>query len=253
VPDTKVGFAGRTALVTGASRGIGLEVARLLGESGANVVMTARDEDVLAAASASISGPGRFIPVAGNTNDQHHRQRAIDRATEEFGGVDILVLNAGSNRNYGPLLETSLDDARKTVEINVLSTLGWMQAAFRSGQGRTPKSVVIVASAAGLRPSADIGVYGATKAALIYLTAQLALELAPEVRVNAVAPAVVKTSFAQVLYADEETVTRRYPLKRLGEPRNIADAVLFLAGESAGWITGQALVIDGGLLLTGGV
>ena len=144
--------------------------------------------------------------------------------------------------------------ARKILDVNVLGTLAWTQRAHAAGMAERGGVVVNVASVAGLKPAPGIAFYGVSKAALIHLTASLALELGPTVRVNAVAPAVVRTRFAEALFAGrEDQVVAQYPLGRLGEPQDIADAVAFLVSDEAAWITGQTFVLDGGLTLTGGV
>jgi len=172
----------------------------------------------------------------------------------EFGGIDILANNAGINPVYGPLLELDLAAARKIVEVNVVGTLAWTQAAVRHGLGgREGAAIVNLSSVTGVVPSPGIGWYGVTKAAVAHLTATLAVELAPRIRVNAVAPAVVKTRFARALYEGrEEEVVGGYPLGRLGVPEDVAGAVAFLVGPDAAWMTGQVLTLDGGLLNAGG-
>jgi 3-oxoacyl-[acyl-carrier protein] reductase len=251
-------LAGRTAVVTGASRGIGLAVAARLIAEGARVTITARKPEPLAEAVARLNGDqesGRSVAlgVAGRADDPEHRAEVLATTAERFGGPDILVNNAGINPAYGPLLE--LDDAvaRKIFEVNVLGTLAWTREACRAGLA-AGGSVVNLSSVAGLRSSPGIAFYGVSKAAVIALTEQLAVELGPAVRVNAVAPAVVRTQFAEALYlGQEDAVSAAYPLKRLGEPDDIAAAVAFLASDDAGWITGQTLVVDGGMTVTGGV
>jgi len=178
----------------------------------------------------------------------------IGRALEAFGSVDLLVNNTGINPSFGPLLELDPAAARKTVETNCIAALAWVQGAHRGWMGSNGGAVVNVASAAGLRPATGIGFYGASKAMLSHLTAQLSVELAPAVRVNAVAPAVVRTVFAGALYdGKEEQLASQYPLRRLGVPEDIAGSVAFLLSDDASWVTGQTLVVDGGLLQGGGV
>jgi NAD(P)-dependent dehydrogenase (short-subunit alcohol dehydrogenase family) len=247
-------FEGRTAIVTGASRGIGIEIARRLVEEGARVVLTARKAEALDEAVAGLGGPEHALGVAGHADDPEHQAETVRRCLDAFGRVDHLVNNTGINPTYGPLLDLDLDAARKVVEVNVLAALAWTQQVHRAWMGEHGGSVVNVASAAGVRPAPGIGFYGASKAMLAYLTAQLAVETGPAVRVNAVAPAVVKTRFATALYEGrEEEVAAAYPLRRLGVPDDVASVVAFLLSDDAAWITGQQLVVDGGLLLTGGV
>jgi NAD(P)-dependent dehydrogenase (short-subunit alcohol dehydrogenase family) len=240
-------FEGRVALVTGASRGIGLAVARRLRDEGALVVITARKPEGLAAAVDEIGADG-LLTVAGRADDVEHQEDAIGIAVREFGGLDVLINNTGINPAYGPLRELDGDVARKIMEVNVLSSLAWTRTAIEAGLGgERPGAVVNMASVAGLSPAPGIAYYGVSKAALIGLTVQLAAELAPRIRVNAIAPAVVKTRFAAALYeADEEAAAAAYPLGRLGEPEDIAAAAAFLASDDAAWITGQTLVVDGG-------
>ncbi len=247
-------FAGKVALVTGASRGIGLAIAGRLVAEGARVCLTARKPDALAAAVASLGGPDRAVAVPGRADDPEHQANAVARTVAAFGALDVLVNNTGINPVYGPLLEIDPVAVRKIMDVNVIAALGWLRQARDAWLGEHGGAVVNVASIAGLMPTPGLGAYGVSKAALIQLTAQLAAELGPDVRVNAVAPAVVKTAFASALYEGrEDTVAAMYPLGRLGEPADIAAAVAFLASPDAAWITGQTLVIDGGLTLTGGI
>lgn len=170
--------------------------------------------------------------------------------------MDLLVNNTAINPVYGPLvdLDLDLDAARKIFEVNTLAALSLVQQAHRAWMGEHGGAIVNVSSVAGLRPAPGIGFYGASKAMLSHITAELAIELDPNVRVNAVAPAVVKTKFATAPYEGrEDEVAAAYPLKRLGVPGDIGSVVAFLLSEDAAWLTGQILVVDGGVTLTGGV
>jgi NAD(P)-dependent dehydrogenase (short-subunit alcohol dehydrogenase family) len=241
-------FEGQVAVVTGASRGIGLAIARRLHAEGARVLITARKPDGLEAAVKEIGDDDRVHAVAGRADDAEHQAEAIDTALERFGRLDVLVNNTGINPAYGPLRQLDLAAARKIMDVNVLSALEWTRRALDAGLGREqPGAVVNIASVAGIAPAPGIAFYGVSKSALIGLTVQLAAELAPRVRVNAIAPAVVKTRFAAKLYeADEAAVAASYPLGRLGVPEDVGAAAAFLASADAAWITGQTLVLDGG-------
>lgn len=244
---------GKTAIVTGASRGIGLAVAQRLVDDGANVVITARGEDALIEAVDAL-GPERAAYVAGKADDAQHQAETVALAIERFGSLDLLVNNTGINPAYGPLLSLEPRAAQKMFDVNVLSALAWVKLAHEAWMSEHGGAIVNVASVAGLRPAPGIAMYGVTKAAVIHLTEELAVELGPSIRVNAVAPAVVKTKFATALYEGrEEEVAAPYPLKRLGVPEDIAGVVSFLLSDDAGWMTGQTVTIDGGVLLRGGV
>ena len=244
----------RVAIVTGASRGIGLGIAAELVRRGARVCVTARRPESLAEAVAELGGPDVAIAVPGKADDADHQAEVVARTIGAFGSLDMLVNNAGINPVYGPMMDTHPAAAVKILAVNVLAPLAWTRRARDAWMGEHGGSVVNVASVAGLRPSPGIGMYGVSKAALMWLTTELAVELGPGIRVNAVAPAVVKTRFATALYEGrEEQVAAGYPLKRLGVPEDIAGVVAFLLSDQASWVTGQTVVLDGGVTLTGGV
>ena len=247
-------FEDKVAIVTGASRGIGLGVAQRIVDEGGRVVITARKADALESAVAELGGPDKAAFVAGPDDDPDHQDEAVAKAVELFGGLDHLVNNTGINPTYGRMIEMDLSAGRKIFEVNVLAAVSWAQKAFAASLQANGGSIVNIASIAGLKPAPMIGMYGASKAALVHVTEELALEVAPAVRVNAVAPAVVKTKFAGALFEGrEDEVSSTYPMKRLGVPEDIASVVAFLLSEDAAWITGQTLTVDGGLTLTGGV
>ncbi len=247
-------FTGKTAVITGASRGIGLAIAQRLVEDGARVVITARKQEGLDEAVASLGGPERAVGLAGKADDPGHQADTVGLAVDSFGSLDFLVNNTGINPSYGPMVELDLGVARKIFEVNCLAALSWLQQAHRAWMADHGGAVVNVSSVAGTKPAPGIGFYGASKAMLTHMTRELAVELGPAIRVNAVAPAVVKTRFATALYeGKEDEVASAYPLKRLGTPQDVADAVTFLLSDEASWITGQLVVLDGGLTLTGGV
>lgn len=250
-PNGQMPLAGKTAIVTGASRGIGLAIAERLVAQGANVVITSRNTEQLLAATAHIDADGQVAFVAGHAADADHQVATTALALERFGRIDYLVNNAGINPTYAPLLDTDLDVVRKTYDTNVVAALGWVQHVHRAWMGAHGGAILNVASIAGLRPAPMIGAYAISKAAFVHLTAQLALELAPTIRVNAVAPAVVRTRFASALYdGREDELAAGYPLRRLGAPEDVAGAASFLLSGAADWVTGQTLVLDGGLTVT---
>ncbi|MGW4032027.1 SDR family oxidoreductase [Streptomyces sp. NPDC004838] len=246
--------SGRVALITGASRGIGYGVAQALAARGDRLCITGRGADALKDAVERLGGPERVVAVAGKAHDEVHQAEAVERTMEAFGRVDFLVNNAGTNPVYGPMAELDLNVARKVYETNVISALGFAQQTYRAWQKEHGGAIVNIASVAGLSPSPFIGAYGMSKAAMVNLTLQLAHEFAPGVRVNAIAPAVVKTKFAEALYEGREAEAAAvYPLGRLGVPEDIGGAAAFLTSDQSDWITGQTLVVDGGIFLNAGV
>ncbi|MGH3874408.1 MAG: SDR family oxidoreductase [Pseudonocardiaceae bacterium] len=250
-------LAGRAALVSGASRGIGYAIAAALLSRGAAVTITARKPDELSCAAdqlavAAEGAADRVLAVPGNAGDASARAEAVNRTVERFGSLDVLVNNVGINPVYGPLIDADLDTVRKIFDVNVVAALGFVQQAHRAWMGEHGGAVVNVASVTGLRSTRAIAAYGMSKAALIRLTEELAWELGPSIRVNAVAPAVVKTRFSTALYAHgEDQVAEAYPMGRLGTPVDVAGIVAFLVSDAASWITGETVRVDGGLLATG--
>ncbi|MEU5358452.1 SDR family oxidoreductase [Streptomyces albidoflavus] len=245
--------SGKVALITGASRGIGYGVAEALVARGDRVCITGRTEETLKEAVERL-GADRVIGVPGKAHDTDHQAEAVARTMEAFGRVDFLVNNAGTNPVFGPIAELDLNVARKVFETNVISALGFAQQTFRAWQAENGGAIVNIASVAGVSASPFIGAYGMSKAAMVNLGLQLAHEFAPKVRVNSIAPAVVKTKFAQALYEGrEEEAAAAYPLGRLGVPSDIGGAAAFLTSEQSAWVTGQTLVVDGGIFLNAGV
>lgn len=247
-PDT-----GRVALVTGASRGIGYGIAEALVARGDRVCLTGRNEDALKEAVERL-GADRAMGVAGKAHDLEHQAVVVERVMGTYGRIDHLVNNAGTNPVFGPIADLDLNVARKVFETNVISALGFAQRTWAAWQRENGGTIVNIASIAGVSASPFIGAYGMSKAAMVNLTLQLAHEFAPSVRVNALAPAVVKTKFAAALYEGrEEEAAARYPMGRLGAPEDVGGAARFLTSDEARWITGQTLVVDGGLFLNAGV
>jgi NAD(P)-dependent dehydrogenase (short-subunit alcohol dehydrogenase family) len=243
-------FDGRVALVTGGTRGIGFAIAAELAARGARVVVTGRKATELDDAVVRLGGSGTALGVRGAADDEAHQAEAVERAVTEFGSVDLLVNNAAVNPQYGPLVDADLAAVRKVLEVNVTSCLAWIQHASRASMSQRGGSVLNVASIGGLRVESGLGAYNTSKSALVHLTRQLAVELAPRVRVNAIAPGIVKTTFARALYEhDEPGVAATYPMNRLGAPTDIATASAFLLSEQASWITRECMVVDGGVTL----
>lgn len=248
-------LAGKVAVVTGGSRGIGLGIAREIVRQGGRVCITGRKQPDLDAALAEFP-EGSAIAVAGKAHDPEHRAAVLDCIAEWAGGLDILVTNAGINPVYGETIDITLEAAAKIFEVNVLAPLAWVQdtvrherLSFRERRG----NMIIVSSVTGQTPSPGIGFYGVSKAANAHLARTLGAELGPDIRVNAVAPAVVRTQFAAELYeGKEDEVIAQYPAGRLGTPDDIASAVAFLASDEASWISSQVVNLDGGLLANGG-
>ncbi|GED88269.1 SDR family oxidoreductase [Streptomyces sp. NPDC088353] len=246
-------LSGKVALVTGASRGIGYGIAEALVARGDRVCITGRNEEALKEAVEKL-GSDRVVAVAGKAHDEAHRAEAVERVMEAFGRVDFLINNAGTNPVFGPIADLDLNVARKVFETNVVSALGFAQRTWHAWQKDNGGAIVNIASVAGLSASPFVGAYGVSKAAMINLTQQLAHEFAPRVRVNAIAPAVVKTKFAKALYEGrEEEAAASYPLGRLGVPSDIGGAAAFLTSAQSDWVTGQTLVVDGGIFLNAGV
>ena len=246
---------GRSALVTGASRGIGKAIAAELLGRGANVLITARKPEPLEEAAADLRAlghDGKVVALAGNSGDQESRAEAVAAAVSEFGSLDILINNTGINPVYGFLMDADLDAVKKIFDVNVVAALAYIQLAYKAWMKEHGGAVVNVASVAGLRSTGVIAAYGASKAALIRLTEELAWQLGPNIRVNAVAPGVVKTKFAAALVAADESASA-YPLKRFGSPEDVAKLVGFLVSDESSWITGETVRVDGGLLATGGL
>ncbi|MEO1058737.1 MAG: SDR family oxidoreductase [Actinomycetota bacterium] len=246
-------LAGKTALVTGASKGIGKAIAASYAAAGANVMLSSRKLDQLEAAAAEMSdASGAVDVVAANAGDEGAGERVVAATIDRFGGLDILVNNAATNPYYGPTL--GVDEGRydKTFQVNLKGPLFFAQAAWEQALKNKSGVIINVASVGGLRAEGALGVYNLTKAALIHLTRQLAHELGPT-RVVGIAPGLVQTDFAKVLIDNfGESLAARLPLGRVGQPEDIANLALFLASDAASWITGETYVIDGGAGVAGG-
>ncbi|WP_432831861.1 SDR family oxidoreductase [Dactylosporangium sp. CA-092794] len=240
----------RTVLVTGASRGIGKATAFAFAAEGCNVVLTSRKIESLDEVAAEITGqfPGAGVLThAAHAAEPDQAAAVVDAAMQRFGAVDVLVNNAATNPYFGPLMEIDPVRADKTVRLNQFGVVLWSQLVWKASMAERGGAIVNVASVGGVITEPGIGYYNATKAAVIHLTRQLGAELAPRVRVNAVAPGIVRTHLARGLWENnEEYISEKLPLGRIGEPDDIAGVITFLAGTAARWMTGQTLVVDGG-------
>jgi NAD(P)-dependent dehydrogenase (short-subunit alcohol dehydrogenase family) len=236
---------GKVAVITGGSRGIGFGIARAFVDAGAQVMLVARKAETLEEAAAEL-GPAASWRVA-HAAKQEEAAASIADTIERLGSVDVLVNNAATNPYAGPTIDIDVARWDKTFETNVRGPLVWTQEAWKQWMKEHGGSVINISSVGAFHTSAALGCYGTAKAALVYLTQQLAGELAPKVRVNCLAPGLIKTDFAKYLWQDGkgDVVAKGYPLKRLGESDDIAEAALYFAA-GAGWVTGQTLILDGG-------
>lgn len=243
------GWEGRVAVVTGASRGIGNGIARHLAALGASVLITSRKREAVEAAAKEIDGD--VVPVAAHAASEDAARLCFETALERWGRVDVLVNNVGVNTHIGATATIDRTAFDKTVEVNLWAPLMWARLALDAGLGKVGGAAIVnVSSNLALAPGGPSGIYGMTKAALNYLTQQLAVELGPTVRVNAVLPGVVETDMAAVLVDQGDRLSGLWPLPRFGRPADIAEAVEFLAGPRSAWMTGQLVSVDGGARLT---
>ena len=245
-------LTGKVAIITGSSRGIGKAIAERMAEHGAKVVISSRKagpcEEVRDAINAK--HPGAAIAVPANISSKDDLQALVNETRKAFGKVDIVVCNAASNPFYGPMSEIGDDAFRKILENNIIANNWLINMVAPEMRERKDGAVVIISSIAGLRGNSVIGAYAISKAADMQLARNLAQELSPDnIRVNCIAPGLVKTDFAKALWdtpAGEARASSGTPLRRLGEPDDIAGAAVFLASKAGSWMTGQTIVIDGG-------
>ncbi|MFP6655336.1 MAG: SDR family oxidoreductase [Myxococcota bacterium] len=240
---------GKVALVTGGSRGIGKSIAQAFVKAGARVMITSRKAEACEEAVAEI-GPGVAFE-AGNIDHADEPGRVVEATLDRFGRIDILINNAATNPYAGPIIEIDRGRWDKTLSTNLAAPLFWTQQVWQGWMKEHGGAVINIASVGGFRTSPILGVYDITKSALMHMTKQLAAELAPHVRVNAIAPGLVKTDFAKALWQDGkgEAYAKSLPLERLGEVEDVAGAALFLVAESSRWVTGQTWVLDGGAMI----
>ncbi|MBL0729974.1 SDR family oxidoreductase [Piscinibacter sp. HJYY11] len=249
-------LTGKVAVITGSSRGIGKAIAERMAEQGAKVVISSRKPEPCAEVAAAINkahGAGRAISIPANISSKADLQHLVEETNKQFGKIDIVVCNAASNPYYGPLAGIEDDQFRKILENNVIANHWLINFAAPQMIERKDGAIIIVSSIGGLRGSPVIGAYNISKAADFQLARNLAVEYGPSnVRVNCIAPGLIKTDFAKALWDNPETLKRstaNAPLRRIGEPDEIAGAAVFLASKAGSFMTGQALVIDGGVTI----
>jgi len=249
-------LTGKVAIITGSSKGIGRASAVEMAEHGAKVVISSRKQDACDAVAAEINakhGEGTAIAVAANISDKDALQTLVDETRNAFGQIDVLVCNAASNPYYGPQEGIADDQFRKILDNNIVSNHWLIAMVAPEMRARRSGSIIIISSIGGLRGSPVIGAYCISKAADMQLARNLAVEYGPEnVRVNCIAPGLIKTDFARALWKDEKLAERRNattPLRRIGNPEEIAGGVVFLASPASSFMTGQTIVIDGGVTI----
>ena len=247
---------GQVAVITGSSRGIGQAIARRMAQHGARVVISSRKQPACDAVASAINnefGAGRAIAVAANISAKSELEHLAAQATQEFGRIDIVVCNAASNPYYGPQAGIADEQFRKILDNNIIANHWLINFCVPQMIERRSGSIIIVSSIAGVRGSPVIGAYGISKAADMQLARNLAVEYGPHnIRVNCIAPGLIKTDFARALWEDEALLAKRTattPLRRIGEPDEIAGAAVFLASAAGSFMTGQSLVIDGGVTI----
>lgn len=246
-------LSGKVAVITGSSRGIGRAIAERMAEHGAKVVISSRKKEPCDEVAAAINArhPGHAVALPANISSKDDLKRLVDETHQAFGRIDVLVCNAASNPHFGSMLSVPDDAFRKVLENNIIAQSWLIQLVVPEMQARRDGAIILISSIAGIRGTLGIGAYGVSKAADMALARNLALELGPfNIRVNTIAPGLVKTDFARTLWDSpegERRATEATPLRRHGEPDDIAGAAIFLAARAGAWTTGQTIVVDGGV------
>jgi NAD(P)-dependent dehydrogenase (short-subunit alcohol dehydrogenase family) len=250
----EISLLGKVAIVTGASRGIGLAVAKMFCESRSKVVLVSRNEEELAKIQQELGDRATYVQA--NLGKPEEIKRVVESVLNIHSKIDIIVNNAAANPYFGALSDIDLKAEQKTIDVNILGPLELIKLAYNSYMKSNGGNIINISSIGGMQVEWNIGFYNVTKAALIHMTKQLAVEMGPNVRVNAIAPGLVKTKFARRLWEDkEDKIASKLPLRRIGMPEDIAKTALYLASDMSQWVTGQVLVVDGGasLIPAGGV
>ena len=246
-------LSGKVAIITGSSRGIGRAIAEAMADQGAKVVVSSRKAEACEEVARGINdkhGEGRAIVVPANISSKEALQALVHETRRQLGRIDVLVCNAASNPYYGPMAGISDEQFRKILENNVIANHWLIAMVAPEMVERKAGSIIIVSSIGGLKASTVIGAYNISKAADFQLARNLAAEFGPsQVRVNCIAPGLIRTDFARALWENPQTlkaVTMHTPLQRIGEPHELAGAAVFLASDASTYVTGQAIVVDGG-------
>jgi NAD(P)-dependent dehydrogenase (short-subunit alcohol dehydrogenase family) len=245
----------RVAIINGASRGIGFEAAACLAREGWNVAITARKAEPLESSAEQLRGLGaEVLALPGAVDDEEHQQATVSAVMDRWGRIDALVNNVATSPHLGVLTDATTEQLMRAMWINLAAPFAWSRLAWHAWLGEHGGAIVNVASIGGTYPVPRVGLYNVSKAALIHLTRQMALEMAPSVRVNSVSPATIKTRFSRAKYEGREAdVADQYPLKRLGTAEEVGDVIAMLCTGRLGWITGQNIVLDGGSSIIQGV
>jgi NAD(P)-dependent dehydrogenase (short-subunit alcohol dehydrogenase family) len=249
-------LTGKVALITGSTKGIGLAIAQRMAEAGAKVVISSRRQDACDEVAAEIkANGGEAVAIACNINYKEQLQNLVEKTVAAFGEIDILVCNAALNPFYGSSQDIPDDAFSKIMDSNIGSAHRLCQFVLPGMAKKGGGAVIIVSSIAGLKGSAMLGAYGISKAADMQMARNLAVEWGPKnIRANCIAPGLIRTDFAKALWEDPEVYKQtvsKYPLRRIGEPDEIAGAAIFLASDAGSFTTGQTIVVDGGGTITG--